>query len=369
MARQTPLAALPYSVLVDETGVRQTPASVGVLVNETGAPLITLTDTATSSDALTPLAAASASLTDSAATSDSFSNQILLTDVIASADVFAISYSATIADSVASSDVVGIPIGFQDIVTSADVWTVLEAFPFALADTVRSSDYFNGITLPAGGIPECGPIPIFPSVPQSFPVKLSVVMDTTVGTTKSLREMRVPQQQYPLWDIEIVFEELVDQTQNQTPYGPFSGLTNYEQLVQQWLMMYGQTGIFGFTAPWDDSRTDQAIGTGDGTTMDFEVFRTWGQGAIATLAPVGMINVVTNVKINGSVVNPLNYNVTRSYLNFLTAPAAGVSITMTFSFYYVCRFTDDEQDFEEFSKNRWVLPSLKFRAVYWPGCQ
>src|ERR1035437_2676835 len=75
-----------------------------------------------------------------------------------------------------------------------------------------------------------GPIPIFPNLPESFPVKLSIVMDTIVGTTKSLREVRVAQQALPLWDIEIPFQELRDKTQNQTPYIPFV----YPEVFQQY---------------------------------------------------------------------------------------------------------------------------------------
>ena len=366
MARQVPVAGVPFVTLVDESRVNQGPVTGSVQINQTSPGVASLADTVASSDSFFVIGV---SLEDSIASSDAFLAVIPLADTAVSSDDVYITFGATLADTVASSDALGIPTPLRDNITATEAYVVMNAYNFTLADTARSSDYFNGITLPAGGIPECGPIPIFPSVPQGFPVKLSVVMDTTLGTTKSLREMRVPQQQYPLWDIELVFEELLDQTQNQTPYRPFAGDTFYEQLVQQWLMMYGQTGIFAFDAPWDDSRTDQAIGTGDGTTTTFVVFRTWGQGAIATLAPVGMINVITNVKINGTVVNPATYTFTRSQIDFTTAPAAGSSITMTFTFYYVCRFVEDEQDFEEFAKNRWVVPSLKFRAVYWPGCQ
>lgn len=210
-----------------------------------------------------------------------------------------------------------------------------------------------------------GPIPIFPILPEGYPVNISIVMDTTVGTTKSLRETRVAQQTYPLWDIEIPFYELRDQTQNQTPYGPFAGYAQYEELVQIWLMAYGQTNVFGFTCPWDASRSAQLIGTGDGATTTFTAYRTWGSGALATIAPVGLINSVTQVSVNGTPISSSLYTVNRDSITFTTAPAAAAAITMTFSYYYLCRFSEDEQDFEEFGKNRWQVPSLKFQAVLW----
>ena len=208
--------------------------------------------------------------------------------------------------------------------------------------------------------------PIFPTLPAGFPVKVSPVMDTVIGTTKSLREMRVPLQQYPLWDIELTFMELRDQTQNQVPYGPFLLFEQFEALVETWLGMYGQSGIFAFDAPWDDSRANQVIGIIAAGQTVFPVFRTWGSGGIATSTPVGMINTVTSVEINSTVVDPSLYSVGRYNIYFKNPPLAGGTMTITFTFYYLCRFVEDEQDFEEFAKNRWTVPSLKFRSVYWP---
>jgi hypothetical protein len=346
-------------------------SNVGAL-QEQSAPTAGFFDTVASSEVLTELLVSSAALTDSAASSDTldvdFGYSTGLTDSITSADEYLI--VIPLADTISAFDQLTIPQNIAaDIVTSADAYIILSVFPQGVVDTAKSSDFYSGIFVGGGPFYQCGPIPIFPSVPQSFPIKLSLVMDTTIGTTKSLREMRVPNQPYPLWDIEVPFEELLDQTQNQAAYGPFAGTNNFEQLCQQWLMMYGQTGIFAFDAPWDDSRTDQPIATGDGVTTNFEVFRTWGTGSFVTVAPIGLINTITNVKVNGTIVSPTTYSHTRSYIDFVNPPAAGATITMTFSFYYICRWVEDEQDFEEFAKNRWAVPSLKFRAVYWPGCQ
>lgn len=216
-----------------------------------------------------------------------------------------------------------------------------------------------------------GAIPIFPTLPVAYPLRVSPGLDTTVGTTKSLREMRYPQRTTPLWDIEVPFEELRDQTQNQTPYGPFAGFEQYQQLVQTWLMMYGQSNVFAFECPWDNSRTGQVIGTGDGETWGFQIYSTWGLGAQAQLLPVGYVGAISTVYVNGIAVPQAQWTFSRDKLYFISAtgmiypPAAGAVISLTFSYYYLCRFTEDEQDFEEFAKNRWVVPSLKFRAVLW----
>lgn len=258
--------------------------------------------------------------------------------------------------------------GVLDQVTSSDSFVPSFSVTDTLADTGASSDVFTPIF--SEGV--YSGIPIFPTLPIGFPVKVSIVMDTTIGTTKSLREMRVAQQTLPLWDIEIPFEELVDQTPNQTPYAPFAGFIQYQELAQTWVMMYGQSGNFLFDCPWDDSRSDQIIGVGDGTTYIFTISRTWGFGASATIAPVGAVNAVTNVKVNGTIISPSDYYIVGNKLYFQDTsgntypPGVGLDVTMTFSYYYLCRFVEDEQDFEEFAKSRWRVPSLKFRAMIWP---
>lgn len=245
-------------------------------------------------------------------------------------------------------------------------------FEVEAVNTSGNSGFSGEVTASTVGNNNFGPIPVFPSLPKGFPINVSPNFDTTVGTTKSLREMRVPQRLVPLWDIEILFEELLDQTQNQSPYVPFLGDQEYEDLVQLWLMMYGQANVFAFDAPWDNSRSNQTIGIGDGSTYIFTIYRTWATGANATLASIGAINTVTQVQVNGVTVPSSNYSVERNKITFQDSggtqhpPGSGLAITMTFSFYYLCQFVEDEQDFEEFAKNRWKVPSLKFTSVNWP---
>lgn len=341
---------------------------------------VTLADTITSTDALSVGGDIAETLSDTVTSSDSF--DLLL------------NYNFTLNDIVVSSDLLtvitsgSVNVNFAGLVREA-LYTSEGAQAVTFAGLVRSSLasaalgvsqlIFSGLVreilaldVPnAGPVPVFGPIDVFPTLPRGFPIKVTPTMDTIVGTTKSLREMRVPQRLVPLWDIEILFEGLKDQTQNQVPYTPFAGFDQYEEIVQTWLMMYGQTNVFAFDCPWDNSRLDQQIGVGDGVTHLFTIYRTWGIAPNATLAPIGVINQTLNVSVNGVTVSPTLYYTSGNRLYFVSAdgqfhpPVAGGVITMTFTFYYLCRFLEDEQDFEEFSKNRWTVPSLKFRAVSW----
>lgn len=375
----------------------------------TGERRDTLIDSIDSTDIFSPATfTVTETLSDTVVASEALNGvpEILPTDLddtINSSDNFTLNFFATLSDSVADGD----------------AWQSQPGFSFTISDVVRTSDEIEYPRITVDGlrrnvlgaydpnlavaglarkalasgaprisivsvvrkalvalqIPVVEPVPDlpFPELPYGFPVKVTIVWDTTIGTTKSLREMRVAQQQFPLWDIELVFPELRDQTQNIDLDQRMLGYTQYQRIVQLWLSMYGQTGVFKFDAPWDNSRKDQYIATGDGVSWHFPIFHTWGRGAQATLLQIGMINTVYAVYFNGVEVPASDYYIIRDtiYFNNPTCtnprpPPNGTIVTMTFSFYYLCRFVEDEQDFEEFSKDRWTVPALKFRAIYWP---
>lgn len=206
-------------------------------------------------------------------------------------------------------------------------------------------------------------IPVFPTLPVGFPVVVKPTFANISGSIPSGRSIRAPQQTLPIWEFELNFESLRDQTQNSQPFAPLAGFTDFTKLSQVFIANIGQYGKFLFDAWWDDSRLDQPIALGDGTSTRFLMVRTWGYGLIQFTEPVGSVNVITNVKINGTVQDPSTYFVTsNNVLVFRSAPANGVTITSTFSYYYLCQFSEDMQDYSEFMKNRWTA-KIKFRSV------
>jgi len=236
-------------------------------------------------------------------------------------------------------------------------------------DTIVSEGLIAG-PLP----PEPGPIPTFPAVPYGLPIKMRPKMFTTISDLKSGREVRFPNQTIAaIWEFEILFEVLRDQTQNQQPYTPLAAFTEYMQIVQHWLSMYGQYGMFNFDAPWDDSRENQTIGIGNGEDYYFTIVRTWGFGSNEITEPIGNINEVFSVTIGGLPVDSSRYIIDSNQITFIYSdtglphpPDPGQRIAMSFSFYYLCRFQDDSQDFSEFFKNINEVKSLKFEAPYYP---
>lgn len=63
-------------------------------------------------------------------------------------------------------------------------------------------------------------------------------------------------------------------------------------------------------------------------------------------------------------VDPVDYTVTLpNVIAFDTAPPNGAIATASFQYYFVCRFTDDQVDFNKFMNQLWELQELNFRSV------
>jgi hypothetical protein len=62
--------------------------------------------------------------------------------------------------------------------------------------------------------------------------------------------------------------------------------------------------------------------------------------------------------------DPAGYTITLpNLIIFDVAPIVGSIITASFSYYFVCRFTDDSQDYEKFSDKLWQLGECNFQSV------
>ena len=215
-------------------------------------------------------------------------------------------------------------------------------------------------------------LPLFPQSPDvrsGFSVHKKPSFSSIVHVGKTGRVVSGYQQSYSAYEFDLRYEVLRDETQNIAAYANLSGYKELQTLQQFYLAAGGQYAEFYYDDPTDRSRTDQAIGTGNGTTKVFGFFRTvTGASGAVTTEPVGGVNIGQSVviKINGT---PLaqagNWNITSDFttLTFTTAPAAAAAITSTFYYYYRCRWITDELGLEEFFYNRWQADSVRFRSV------
>jgi uncharacterized protein (TIGR02217 family) len=204
--------------------------------------------------------------------------------------------------------------------------------------------------------------PSFPALPgQGWSVHKKPTFSTRVASHVSGREARTPFYSYPLYEFELTFDGL-------DSLGTWPGLqvNSLQSLFGFYLQCQGQFGTFLYSDPTDNAVTTQTIATGDGTTQIFTMGRSFG----GFTEPVGWVqgSPAPTIYVNGTPVSSGAYTITNPYgpnnvLTFTTAPASAAAITASFSFAYLCRFLEDQNDFEEFMQGLWQVQSLKFRSV------
>lgn len=208
------------------------------------------------------------------------------------------------------------------------------------------------------------PTPILPQLPGwSFSVHKRPTWATLEFVAISGRRVSSPQQAYPLWEFELTYDMLRDQTQNYIPYQRYAGRQEFTQLSELFLACAGKYGQFYFDDPTDNSRNGQQIGIGDGITTQFLALRNWGYGNLATPEPVGGINTLETIYFNGSPVASNTYSFSGNIITFISAPPPGTIITIDFHFYYLCQFLEDQHDYEQFMFSLWQMRTLKMRSV------
>lgn len=131
-------------------------------------------------------------------------------------------------------------------------------------------------------------------------------------------------------------------------------LTDFDLFYQFFINMRGKARGFRFWAPGDNTGTNQAIGTGDGTTVTFQLQKTYSifgdSIAIPITKPIMSTvvdykgNALTDtvvVKDNGTPVSA-TVDVTTGQVTLASAPAAGHAVTADFQFHFPCHFMSDK---------------------------
>lgn len=125
---------------------------------------------------------------------------------------------------------------------------------------------------------------------------------------------------------------------------------------------------FLFADPSDQSAAGQALGNGDGATVDFPLVRSFGTNGFAE--PMLGVQPTPNVYLNGvkqtsgwSLYSSLGYTNVGDYIQFASPPAAGAAVTADFSYFFLCHFADDSIALENFLYQLWQAKEVKFESV------
>lgn len=191
----------------------------------------------------------------------------------------------------------------------------------------------------------------------SYPVIKRPKFSTGVSIAATGREVRVGYAQNPLWEWDLKYDYLPDPAD-----ATFDDLF---QLLGLYLSRLGAAAGFLFQDIDDHAVSGQFVAVADGIATNFTLLRTYGGGDGTGSEPVGYVDVNApfSVYFDGVVVSPTRYDVIvktplAQRLKFHIAPPAGVTITVSMSYFYFVRFRDDHYDFEKFMDRLWSAASI-----------
>lgn len=173
-----------------------------------------------------------------------------------------------------------------------------------------------------------------------FEVIRTPIWKTRVQPNVSGKEVRIAEQTYPRWRWDLTYNVLRQGTVHGTAY------TELAQLAGFFNARKGRFDSFLYADADDYTVTGQTIGTGNGSATTFQLIRTFGSFIEPVLAP----NTVSAVYLNGvqqmSGWSVSNWgSATPGILTFSSPPGNGVAITADLTFYWPCRFEQDEMSF------------------------
>lgn len=204
----------------------------------------------------------------------------------------------------------------------------------------------------------------YPELGVGFSVIKRPIWSTGVSTAASGREVRLGFWDFPLWEWELTYEYLPDY--------PANGFTqsDLKTLMGFFLATRGMLHPFFFKDPDDNTVVNQFIGTTDGNTTLFTLYRTFGLSPNEGTEPIGWLNqsVEFNVYLDGVLQSPSTYSVVSTtpvnqQLRFNTAPSIGQSVSVDMSYYYYVKIPEDRLDFEKFLHMLWNVKKITLGSV------
>jgi len=217
--------------------------------------------------------------------------------------------------------------------------------------------------------------PIMPALPMSMAKGIHKTPKVNADTQKTAARRTnagVSYTPFPTWAFECDLDRLVGNESN--------AAAAVMQFLGTFVACNGVASPFLFTDPQDHAVTygnslmyNLAPGagmttTGDGSSTQFQLGRLIG-GVGKDL--VQMLNGSITVKVNGSVVASNTYSVSSTgVVTFNVAPANGATLAWQGSFYFLCRFADNELDaarvftINDSASDQWNVSSIKFESEF-----
>lgn len=211
---------------------------------------------------------------------------------------------------------------------------------------------------------------IFPSLPGlKWNQAKTPIFSTLIQVAASGRENRVPLYVYPLYEFDLSYEILRDDTAH----------NELKTLAGFYLQRGGASEDFLYIDPSDNYVLNQLIGVGDGNNNSFQMVRSYGgfvEPRYDIQASNNQIPIVIKVNGNTQANNSYSVDYLRSGLLTFSSNVIGV-ITGNFAYYQRVRFIEfvggggstggGDQAFSQFMRNLWEAKSVSFQSVRQEG--
>jgi hypothetical protein len=225
------------------------------------------------------------------------------------------------------------------------------------------------------------PLLVYPELPGLAYNLVKRPIMSTLGPddpSPSGDEVLLQQFQNPLWEFELIYEWLYDDATE--TWGTLTALPyhQYQALLGFFLQNAGSGKRFALTDPTDNQVTDGALDvTTVAGTKYSQIVRNLGGFNESVLQVNGALQIKVGgaLKVAGTdyVWDPTLIGFTGpgvswdgQYITWITDPGAG-AVTATFAFYFVCRFKNDNTDFEKFAKSLWLNNKVQLRSTRYRG--
>jgi hypothetical protein len=173
------------------------------------------------------------------------------------------------------------------------------------------------------------------------------MFSTKVQTASDLSELRLQMAATPMYKVKLTYDMLRDTTVHD----------ELRSLGGFFMARAGKFDSWLFSDPTDGAVTQQSLGLGNGTEANFSLSRTFG----TFTERVANIHAVTQVRVANTPTS--NYTLSSSgVVTFNTPPANAEPVDWTGTYYFRCRFLQDEQEFENFMYQLWAAQSVEFLA-------
>ena len=175
------------------------------------------------------------------------------------------------------------------------------------------------------------------------PEFVTLQQTSTLGVDKTL-SLRP----YPRWTFTLAYDYLIDKS---------LATDDIQQIIGFYLNRYGKYDDWLYQDLYDNTCSKQIFGEGDGSTTVFQLCRSYG----AFIEPVIGLAEKPTIYIGDTETTDFTWT-TKGKITFTSAPDDS-KLYWSGGFYYRCRFTEDETEFEELVNNIWTAPTVLFKSV------